>query len=30
MLGVAVALGLAAIMSVIVWRLYSIGYGLRE
>ena len=30
MLGVAVALGLAAVMSVIVWRLYSIGYGLRE
>jgi ABC-2 type transport system permease protein len=29
-LGVAVAIGLAAVMSVIVWRLYAIGYGLRE
>jgi ABC-2 type transport system permease protein len=29
-LGVAVTVGLAAIMSVIVWRLYAIGYGLRE
>ncbi len=29
-LGVSVTLGLAAIMSVIVWRLYAIGYGLRE
>ncbi|MGH6888798.1 MAG: ABC transporter permease [Rhizomicrobium sp.] len=29
-LGIAVALGLAALMSAIVWRLYAIGYGLRE
>lgn len=29
-LGIAVALGLAAAMSVIVWRLYAVGYGLRE
>jgi ABC-2 type transport system permease protein len=29
-LGVAVTLGLAAIMSVVVWRLYAVGYGLRE
>jgi ABC-2 type transport system permease protein len=29
-LGIAVALSLAAIMSLIVWRLYSVGYGLRE
>lgn len=29
-LGIAVALGLAAVLSVIVWRLYAIGYGLRE
>jgi ABC-2 type transport system permease protein len=29
-LGVAVALGLAVAMSLIVWRLYAIGYGLRE
>jgi ABC-2 type transport system permease protein len=29
-LGVAVALGLVIVMSVIVWRLYAIGYGLRE
>ena len=29
-LGGGVALGLAALMSVIVWRLYSVGYGLRE
>jgi ABC-2 type transport system permease protein len=29
-LGFAVALGLAAAMSVIVWRLYATGYGLRE
>jgi ABC-2 type transport system permease protein len=29
-LGVGIALGLAALMSVIVWRLYAVGYGLRE
>jgi ABC-2 type transport system permease protein len=29
-LGVAVALGLAAVLSVVVWRLYATGYGLRE
>jgi ABC-2 type transport system permease protein len=29
-LGVAVALGLAVTMSLIVWRLYATGYGLRE
>jgi ABC-2 type transport system permease protein len=29
-LGVAVALSLAVVMSVVVWRLYAIGYGLRE
>ncbi len=29
-LGVAVTLGLAAAMSVAVWRLYAVGYGLRE
>ena len=29
-LGVAIALGLAALMSAIVWRLYAVGYGLRE
>jgi ABC-2 type transport system permease protein len=29
-LGVAVTLGLAAILSVAVWRLYAVGYGLRE
>jgi ABC-2 type transport system permease protein len=29
-LGIAVALSLAAIMSLVVWRLYSVGYGLRE
>lgn len=29
-LGIAVALGLAVLMSAIVWRLYAIGYGLRE
>jgi ABC-2 type transport system permease protein len=29
-LGVGITLGLAAIMSVVVWRLYAIGYGLRE
>jgi ABC-2 type transport system permease protein len=29
-LGIAVALGLAAAMSLIVWRLYATGYGLRE
>jgi ABC-2 type transport system permease protein len=29
-LGIAVALSLAAIMSVAVWRLYAVGYGLRE
>jgi ABC-2 type transport system permease protein len=29
-LGIAVALGLAVLMSISVWRLYSIGYGLRE
>ena len=29
-IGIAVSLSLAALMSVIVWRLYAIGYGLRE
>ena len=29
-LGVGIALGLAALMSVVVWRLYAVGYGLRE
>jgi len=29
-LGVGVALCLAALMSIVVWRLYSVGYGLRE
>ena len=29
-LGVGVTLALAAVMSVTVWRLFSIGYGLRE
>jgi ABC-2 type transport system permease protein len=29
-LGIGVAIGLAALMSLIVWRLYAIGYGLRE
>ncbi|HEY6578137.1 MAG TPA: ABC transporter permease [Rhizomicrobium sp.] len=29
-LGIGVALGLAIVMSVIVWRLYAVGYGLRE
>lgn len=29
-LGIAVALGLVVLMSAIVWRLYAVGYGLRE
>jgi ABC-2 type transport system permease protein len=29
-LGIAVALVLAVLMSVVVWRLYAVGYGLRE
>ncbi len=29
-LGVGITLTLAAVMSVAVWRLYAIGYGLRE
>jgi ABC-2 type transport system permease protein len=29
-LGVAIALGLAVLMSAIVWRLYAVGYGLLE
>jgi ABC-2 type transport system permease protein len=29
-LGAGITLGLAAIMSIAVWRLYAIGYGLRE
>lgn len=29
-LGVSVALSLAVIMSLVVWRLYATGYGLRE
>jgi ABC-2 type transport system permease protein len=29
-LGVGVAISLAAIMSLVVWRLYATGYGLRE
>jgi ABC-2 type transport system permease protein len=28
--GVAVALGLIAVLGVWTWRLFSIGYGLRE
>lgn len=30
LLGAGVTLSLAVIMSVIVWRLYAVGYGLRE
>ncbi|HTT82307.1 MAG TPA: ABC transporter permease [Rhizomicrobium sp.] len=29
-LGIAVALALGVVMSLAVWRLYAIGYGLRE
>jgi ABC-2 type transport system permease protein len=29
-IGVAMALGLAAVLGTIVWRLYAVGYGLRE
>jgi ABC-2 type transport system permease protein len=29
-LGAALTLGLAAVLAVTVWRLFSIGYGLRE
>ncbi len=29
-LGAAVTLALAAVLGVTVWRLYSVGYGLRE
>jgi ABC-2 type transport system permease protein len=29
-LGAAVTLGLAATLALIVWRLYAVGYGLRE
>jgi ABC-2 type transport system permease protein len=29
-LGIAVALSLAVVMSLLVWRLYATGYGLRE
>jgi ABC-2 type transport system permease protein len=29
-IGVAVTLGLMAVMGVTVWRLFSVGYGLRE
>jgi len=29
-LGVAVTLGLVAILGIVVWRLFSVGYGLRE
>lgn len=29
-LGVAVTLGLSAVLLLIVWRLYAVGYGLRE
>ena len=29
-LGIAVALSLTVIMSLVVWRLYATGYGLRE
>jgi ABC-2 type transport system permease protein len=29
-LGVAVTLALASILAVVVWRLYAVGYGLRE
>jgi ABC-2 type transport system permease protein len=30
LLGIGVTIGLGAVMFVIVWRLYAIGYGLRE
>jgi ABC-2 type transport system permease protein len=29
-LGAGVTLGLTALMSLVVWRLYAVGYGLRE
>jgi ABC-2 type transport system permease protein len=29
-IGVAVTLGLMVVMGVTVWRLFSVGYGLRE
>jgi ABC-2 type transport system permease protein len=29
-LGVGITLGLATLMCVVVWRLYAVGYGLRE
>ncbi|HEY2445642.1 MAG TPA: ABC transporter permease [Rhizomicrobium sp.] len=29
-LGVGIALGLATVMSLVVWRLYATGYGLRS
>jgi ABC-2 type transport system permease protein len=29
-IGIAVVLVLATVMSLIVWRLYAIGWGLRE
>ena len=29
-IGVSLTLGLAAVLGVIVWRLYAVGYGLRE
>jgi hypothetical protein len=28
--GIGVAIALAVAMSLAVWRLYAIGYGLRE
>jgi ABC-2 type transport system permease protein len=30
LIGVALTLGLAALFGAIVWRLYAIGWGLRE
>jgi ABC-2 type transport system permease protein len=30
LLGIGVTIGLGTVMFVIVWRLYAIGYGLRE
>jgi ABC-2 type transport system permease protein len=29
-LGVSVALGLIAVLGLVTWRLFKIGYGLRE
>src|SRR5262249_39921279 len=29
-IGIGIAIALAGIMSLVVWRLYAVGYGLRE